>query len=175
MLSLASLAFNAATSSSCCCAVNAHIRDVTRLGIERNLFRYRPATVAIRAGVGTPVRVVVRLVIAAVRSQADFTLSTAEGLPMGLRRALGEAEITLFVETDTEFAQRVVAGQIPRVRLTGADAADTAASIRAASVVPVATFAQQATTVGRVELLAYLREQTVSIGGRSVAAFSDII
>lgn len=152
-----------------------HIRDVTRLGIERNLFRYRPATVAIRAGVGTPVRVVVRLVIAAVRSQADFTLSTAEGLPMGLRRALGEAEITLFVETDTEFAQRVVAGQIPRVRLTGADAADTAASIRAASVVPVATFAQQATTVGRVELLAYLREQTVSIGGRSVAAFSDII
>ncbi|MGF3053946.1 proline dehydrogenase family protein [Microbacterium sp. YY-03] len=152
-----------------------HIRDVTRLGIERNLFRYRPTTIALRACAETPVRVVVRLVIAAVRSQADFTLSTAEGLPLALRRALGEAGITLFVETDAEFVQRVVASRIARVRLTGADAADTAALIRDESVVPVATFSHPATTVGRVELLAYLREQTVSIGGRSVAAFADVI
>lgn len=152
-----------------------HIRDVTRLGIERNLFRYRPSTIALRAGAGTPVREVLRLVIAAVRAQAEFTLSTAEGLPTGLRRALGEAGMTLFVETDAEFVQRLLVSGVARVRLIGADAADTAALVRAESVVPVAIFAHQATTVARVELLAYLREQTVSIGGRVVAACADII
>ena len=152
-----------------------HVRDVTRLGIERNLFRYRPSTIAVRACADTPVRVILRLVIAAVRSQADFTLSTAEGLPVNLRRALGEAGLTLFVENDAEFVQRVLASRVTRVRITGADAADTAAFIRAESDLPVATFAHPATVVGRVELLAYLREQTVSIGGRSVAAFADVI
>ncbi|MDR6866801.1 RHH-type proline utilization regulon transcriptional repressor/proline dehydrogenase/delta 1-pyrroline-5-carboxylate dehydrogenase [Microbacterium resistens] len=82
------------------------VRDVSRLGIERNLFRYRPVPVAVRATGDAAWRELLRVTIAAIRTGAVVTLSTPVGLPAGVRRVLGDVGIPVSVETDEEWLQR---------------------------------------------------------------------
>ncbi|MBS1906489.1 MAG: bifunctional proline dehydrogenase/L-glutamate gamma-semialdehyde dehydrogenase [Actinobacteria bacterium] len=82
------------------------VRDVSRLGVERNLFRYRPVPVAVRATVEAPLRALLRVAIAAIRGGGAFTLSTPIGLPAAVRRVLGEAGVIVHVESDAEWIQR---------------------------------------------------------------------
>ncbi|HOA86427.1 MAG TPA: bifunctional proline dehydrogenase/L-glutamate gamma-semialdehyde dehydrogenase [Microbacteriaceae bacterium] len=83
------------------------VKDVTGLGIERNLMRYRPVPVAVRAAAGTPLQEVLRVALAGLRTMAPFTLSVPEGLPPAVRRALSELGVPVFVERDVEWVQRV--------------------------------------------------------------------
>ena len=83
------------------------VRDVSRLGVERNLFRYRPVPVELRATADAPLQEVLRAVIAAVRAGARFVLSLSAGLPGGVRHALGDLDAPVFVETDDEWLARV--------------------------------------------------------------------
>ncbi|MFF7682167.1 aldehyde dehydrogenase family protein [Microbacterium sp. NPDC007973] len=159
------------------------VRDVSRLGVERNLRRYRPADVAVRATADASWQAVLRVLVAAVRSGSTFSLSTPVGLPAAVRHLLGESEIAVSVESDQEWLQRL-AGGIPdaetggetpivaprpgRVRLVGP--ATTVESVRAAVAetvgadVSLTLYADEVTTAGRLELLPFLREQAVSIG-----------
>jgi RHH-type proline utilization regulon transcriptional repressor/proline dehydrogenase/delta 1-pyrroline-5-carboxylate dehydrogenase len=108
------------------------VRDVSRLGVERNLFRYRPVPVAVRATGEAPLRVLLRVAIAAIRSGGAFTLSSPVGLPAAVRRVLGEAGVTVFVESDEEWIQRFTApraaepagasGPLPWQRVRDSDA-----------------------------------------------------
>ncbi|MFJ4167207.1 proline dehydrogenase family protein [Microbacterium sp. NPDC089698] len=82
------------------------VRDVSRLGVERNLFRYRSVPVAVRATGEAPLRALLRVAIAAIRGGGAFTLSSPIGLPAAVRRVLGEAGVTVFVESDAEWTQR---------------------------------------------------------------------
>ena len=82
------------------------VRDVSRLGVERNLFRYRSVPVAVRATGEAPLRALLRVAIAAIRGGGAFTLSSPIGLPAAVRRVLGEAGVTVFVESDAEWIQR---------------------------------------------------------------------
>ncbi|WP_431844597.1 aldehyde dehydrogenase family protein [Microbacterium testaceum] len=160
------------------------VRDVSRLGVERNLRRYRPVDVAVRATADAAWQAVLRVLVAAVRSGSTFSLSTPVGLPAAVRHLLGESGVAVSVESDAEWLQRL-AGGIPdaaaddadtlvtaprpgRLRLVGP--ADTVAALRTAVAetvggdVSLTVYANEVTTAGRLELLPFLREQAVSIG-----------
>ncbi|WP_270354251.1 aldehyde dehydrogenase family protein [Microbacterium testaceum] len=158
------------------------VQDVSRLGVERNLRRYRPTDVAVRATGDASWQAVLRVLVAAVRSGSTFTLSTPVGLPAPVRHLLGESGVAVSVETDEQWLQRL-AGGIPdlgdaeplataprprRIRLVGP--AETVATLRAAVAetvgadVSMTVYAGEVTTAGRLELLPFLREQAVSIG-----------
>ncbi|MGC0369438.1 proline dehydrogenase family protein [Microbacterium sp. SLBN-111] len=157
------------------------VKDASRLGLERNLLRYRPTDVAVRATADAPWQAVLRVLVAAVRSGSRFTLSTPVGLPAAVRHLLGESGVPVSVESDAEWLQRL-AGGIPdaesaddaavvprpsRVRLVGTAASAEGLRVALAETLggdPTLTvYAGEVTTAGRIELLPFLREQAVSI------------
>ncbi|WP_431804413.1 proline dehydrogenase family protein [Microbacterium sp. bgisy203] len=147
------------------------VRDVSQLGVERNLFRYRPVEVAVRATKDAAWQAVLRVAVAGVRAGGAFTLSAPVGLPAGVRRALGDLDVPVFVETDGEWIDRVRAGQADggagRARLVGGTesvGALQAALAKASGGDPdLAVYAGDVTTAGRLELLPFLREQSITI------------
>lgn len=163
------------------------VKDVSRLGLERNLLRYRPVDVAVRATADAPWQALLRVLVAAVRSGSTFSLSTPVGLPGPVRHLLGESNVAVSVETDGEWLQRMAGGspdaepadgtapvavapagpRAARVRLVGSAAAVETLRVALAETVggdPALTvYAGEVTTAGRLELLTFLREQAVSI------------
>ena len=95
------------------------VKDVSQLGVERNLFRYRPVPVAVRAVRGSTTQQLLRVVIAAVRAGSPITVSLPAGLPAEVRRALGELRIDVFVETDDQWCQRMAGGAVAGTPTTG--------------------------------------------------------
>ena len=172
------------------------VRDVSRLGVERNLFRYRPVPVAIRATGDAGWQELLRVVIAAVRAGAGFTLSTPVGLPSAVRHALGDLGAVVFMETDEEWIERMrvrdvaeadpfadAAPRPDRVRLVG-QRASVAALHRALAVAvegdpDLAVYAGEVTSAGRIELLTFVHEQSITITahryGNPDSTFSDVI
>ena len=168
------------------------VRDVSRLGVERNLFRYRPLSVVIRATADAPLQEVLRVVIAAQRAGAGFVLSVPTGLPAGVRRELGDAGALVAVESDAEWidrmarraeaadaadagaeasdsidpAERALAG-VGRVRLIGGREAVATLHgdlARATGGDPdLAVYDGEVTSAGRIELLPFVHEQAISI------------
>lgn len=171
------------------------VRDVSHLGIERNLFRYRPIPqVAIRATGDATWQSLLRVAVAGVRSGAGLTISAPVGLPAPVRRALADQDVPVFVETDEQWLERVAlhgadgagntggadgagspdgaagAGRAPRpsrVRLVGPPASVAALHRVLAEAVAgdpdLAVYDNEVTTAGRLELLPFLREQSVTI------------
>ncbi|WP_239066394.1 proline dehydrogenase family protein [Microbacterium hibisci] len=157
------------------------VKDVSGLGIERNLFRYRPIpAVALRATADAPWQAVLRVVVAGLRAGSALTLSAPVGLPAAVRRVLAQEDVAVFVETDQEWLQRLTATDLvaaaadadpaprpSRVRLIGA--AESVAALhslvaRAMGGDPdLAIYDGEVTTAGRLELLPFLREQSVTI------------
>ena len=157
------------------------VRDVSHLGIERNLFRYRPVAVEIRATADAGWQELLRVVVAAVRAGAGFVLSTPVGLPPEVRRALGALGATVFMESDDQWIERVrgrgeSAGALDalretptpdRVRLVG-PRSSVAALHRALAVAvegdpDLAVYDGEVTSAGRIELLPFLHEQAIAI------------
>ncbi|ALX65717.1 proline dehydrogenase family protein [Microbacterium sp. XT11] len=164
------------------------VRDVSRLEVERNLFRYRPVPVEIRATGDAAWQELLRVVIAAVRAGAGFTLSTPVGLPPAVRHALGEVGAVVFMESDEEWIARMrasrahaspesesesdavldaVAPRADRVRLVGSRASIAALHAALAAAVggdpDLAVYDGEVTSAGRLELLPFLHEQSISI------------
>ena len=143
------------------------VKDVSKLGIERNLFRYRPVPVAIRAAKDAAWQEVLRAVVAGVRAGADFTLSAPVGIPAPVRRALSELQVPVFVETDAEWIARVRAAGIGRVRLIGSRDSVAEAhrdlAVATSGDPDIAVYDNEVTTAGRLELLPFLHEQSVTI------------
>ncbi|MGK9221622.1 MULTISPECIES: proline dehydrogenase family protein [unclassified Microbacterium] len=196
------------------------VKDVSRLGIERNLFRYRAASVAIRATADAPWQAVLRVVIAGVRAADWFSLSVPSGLPAAVRRALGELDVPVFVESDAEWIERMAGAAPADEALEGGEARDVSEEEADDAAVPtsedilgirrerpsrarlvgsresverlhralaarvegdpdLAVYAGEVTTAGRLELLPFLREQSISITahrfGNPDDRFSDVI
>ena len=154
------------------------VRDVSHLGVERNLFRYRPVPVEIRATEDAALQDLLRVVIAGVRSGAAFVLSTPVGLPGDVRRALGDLDASVFLETDEEWMQRMlregdaVEGVVAlpvsdRVRLVGGRAAvaalHTALATASGGNPDLAVYDGEVTAAARIELLPFVHEQSISI------------
>jgi RHH-type proline utilization regulon transcriptional repressor/proline dehydrogenase/delta 1-pyrroline-5-carboxylate dehydrogenase len=144
-------------------------RDVSQLGLERDLLRYRPLAVTVRAAEGASLVDVVRVLLAGLRSGSPITASVATALPEAFVSALGLGVGAIRVESDDAWHDRVRAGGLrtERVRLvTGADDGGAASSALADALggdPAVAVFAAPVTPTGRLELLPFLREQAVSI------------
>ncbi len=128
-------------------------RELQGLSAERNLLRYRPVPVTVRVEDGAAERDVLRVLAAGARSGAALTVSTASPLSPELRALLDGMHVAHRVQDSP-----VLTG---RVRLVGGTAA---ALLRAANGDPdLAVWADPVTTAGRIELLPFLHEQSISI------------
>lgn len=143
-------------------------RDVSGLGVERNVFRYRPVPVTIRLSEGQPIGHLIRLLAAASLAGSRVDVSSALPLPTPLVQALDDlipplrvGSIT--VEGDAAWLGRVRSGALAtsRIRLVGGDRLALADAL--AGDVDVAVWSGPVTTSGRIELLPFLHEQAVSI------------
>ncbi len=145
------------------------VKDVSHLGIERNLFRYRPLPVAVRATADAELQEVLRVALAGVRAGSAFTLSLSTGLPAEVRRVLSAQGVPVFVESDAQWMQRVGAAgaRPPRVRLLGRPQSVSALHRALAAAVDgdpdLAVYDNEVTTAGRLELLPFLHEQAIAI------------
>ena len=139
-------------------------RDVSGLGVERNVFRYLPTTVTLRLSEGEPLAHLVRLIAAAARAGSAIDISAAIPLPTALVQSFESVAPpvvvrSLVVESGAAWLARVPGTGAARIRLIGGDAVALAAAVDA----DVAIHSGAVTTSGRVELLPFLREQAVSI------------
>lgn len=140
--------------------------DKSGLGVERNVFRYRPVAVDVRVSADATPADGIRVLAAALRSGSPFTVSAAS-LPAAVEKALRAAGITAKIETDAAWAKRyakaVAKGDQPwrRVRLVGGDAAPLFEAL--GGIPDVAVWSHEVTGAGRVEMLPFLHEQAVSI------------
>jgi RHH-type proline utilization regulon transcriptional repressor/proline dehydrogenase/delta 1-pyrroline-5-carboxylate dehydrogenase len=134
-------------------------RDESQLGVERNVFRYRPAEVTVRLAEDTQLAELVRVLAAGALARASVTISSAAPLRMGrVASTLGWAAT---VESDAAFAARAARELPERVRLVGGDPVVLAESLGGSP--DVAVYGGPVTAAGRIELLPFLREQAVSI------------
>ena len=145
-------------------------RDITGLGVERNVLRYRPASVTIRLAEGESLAQLVRVVAAATRAGAPISISSATPLPTDLIALFGRQYSattvdSVIVESDLRWNARVRAGELAttRIRLIGSDEVCFALASALDGNPEVAVYAGPVTTSGRLELLPFLREQSISI------------
>lgn len=142
-------------------------KDVSGLGAERNIFRYRSLPVTIRLSEGAPLAHLVRTVAAGVLAGSALTVSTAVELPAQLRSVLTAQDIDVTVESDAGWlasaGHLASAGKLPggRIRLIGGNASALAEATGGRP--DLAIYAHPVTEAGRVELLPFLHEQAVSI------------
>jgi RHH-type proline utilization regulon transcriptional repressor/proline dehydrogenase/delta 1-pyrroline-5-carboxylate dehydrogenase len=143
-------------------------RDVSGLGVERNVFRYRPAPVTLRLSEDVAMGDLIRLIAAATRARSTIFISSALPLPTSLVELFADPASPIRVsgvaiETDARWHDRLRAGELTagRIRLIGGDAAELATVVGGNPDVTI--YAGPVTTAGRVELLPFLREQAISI------------
>ncbi|WP_395244713.1 proline dehydrogenase family protein [Agromyces sp. MMS24-K17] len=138
-------------------------KDVSGLGVERNVFRYRPVPVTIRISEDAAPVDGLRVIAAALLAKSPFHVSTAHPLPKGVRTLLSARDVPVRKEADASWLGRVRKGGVatPRVRLVGGGAGELAEAL--GGTPDVAVWSHPVTTSGRLELLPFLREQAISI------------
>lgn len=138
-------------------------KDVSELGVERNVLRYLPLPVVVRQNEDGTLADAVRVVIAGVRAGAPLELSTAERLPGSLADALGAAGVRVRQQTDAEWLAEAAEGRLAasRIRLVGGGGQELAVALKGSP--DVAIYDDVVVEAGRVELLPFLREQAISI------------
>lgn len=147
------------------------VRDEIGLGVERNLLRRWPVAVQLRLAEGGAVAGLIRVLAAALLVRAPVMVSTGEVLPKPVSEFLATQGITVSLERDDAWLERLAvdtagvegsgSAQVERVRLIDGDA------VRAAEWLSgqdrVAVWAEPVTMAGPVELLTFLREQSISV------------
>ncbi len=137
--------------------------DVSALGVERNVFRYRPLPepVILRLGPGGTAAQVLRVAAAALAAHASLTVSSEIELPGTVVNALNAASVTVTQEDQAVWRNRLADQSVHRIRAIGTTAADV--TIDAAGRPDLAVWGGEVTEAGRIEMLPFLREQAVSI------------
>ena len=143
------------------------IKDVSGLGVERNILRYRPVPVTVRLAEGASPAQLVRTIAAATLAGASLSISSAVPVAAGLLRLFGSVLPPLdiqsvVVETDARWHTRLQSEVRPgRIRLLGGDRLALATVLDGDP--DVAIYAGPVTTSGRIELLPFLHEQAISM------------
>jgi RHH-type proline utilization regulon transcriptional repressor/proline dehydrogenase/delta 1-pyrroline-5-carboxylate dehydrogenase len=141
--------------------------DETGLTVERNVFRYRPTAVTIRAAGFVPLAEILRVALAGARVGARVSLSLTDPLPDGALKLLRHGSEVFapiadyVVENEREFVSRVAGNPPERIRLLGSRA--DALSVAFDGIPEVAIYGYEATESGRVEMLPFVIEQAVSL------------
>jgi RHH-type proline utilization regulon transcriptional repressor/proline dehydrogenase/delta 1-pyrroline-5-carboxylate dehydrogenase len=142
-------------------------KDVSGLGAERNVFRYRALPVTVRLSDGGSLAALVRTVAAGVLAGSRLTVSTGVELPAQLRAVLTGLDIAVTAEDDAAWlasaGRLAAAGKLSgaRIRLIGGSAAALAEATGGRP--DLAIYAHEVTEAGRIEMLPFLHEQAVSI------------
>lgn len=138
------------------------VKDVSGLGVERNLFRYLPLPVTVRVSEDATLADGLRVLAAGLLAKSKLTVSTAHELPKGVRALLATRDIRVVREGDAGWLDRAAKGEVTgRVRLVGGSA--TALAEATDGTPDLAVWSHPVTPSGRVELLPFLHEQAVSI------------
>lgn len=148
--------------------------DPSQLGVERNILRYVPQAVQVRADSDASTHSVVRVLLAGLAAGAPVYLSTAKPLPVAAVGALENHGVKITVESDAEYrqwlskqAQRDVrefeGGPLEgsRIRLVGSDAVGIFEALGGRP--DIAVYTQPVTEAGMIEMLPFVKEQAVSI------------
>ena len=139
--------------------------DVSDLGVERNIFRYRHLPVRVRLAENGAAIDLARVVAAGLRSGSSFSVSVPSNVDAALFSAIRAAGVSVDTSSDEAWLSSLgSAGDAltgARIRLIGGSLADVT---RATGGRPdVAVYAGPVVLAGRIELLPFLREQAVSI------------
>ena len=148
-------------------------RDVTGLACERNVLRYRPTPVVVRAAGGTHPADLVRVAAAGVLAGAYVSLSVADELPAELADALAAADVDVEVEAPGVWSARLAdlaASEALglRVRVLGPREETAESRWREASRLTngspdIALYTGAVTACPHTEMLVFLREQAVAV------------
>lgn len=142
--------------------------DELELGIERNVLRVSPVTVHVRLAEDGSLAELLRVLAAALLTRSPIAVSTGIVLPPAVADVLAAQGIEVSLERDDDWLARLaVAGPegpggsaASRVRLIGGD------RVRAAEWMGgldrAALWAEPVTMAGPVELLVFVREQSIS-------------
>ncbi|MEZ5209666.1 bifunctional proline dehydrogenase/L-glutamate gamma-semialdehyde dehydrogenase [Gordonia sp. (in: high G+C Gram-positive bacteria)] len=148
-------------------------RDASQLGVERNLLRYLPVPVTIRAAADAPLHQLLRVVGAGLAAGGRPTVSTPLALPEAVQSALRAAGVELRYQDEAGWADhlralaaRDGADASARIRIVAGPSreAQVAAVYEATDGKPdIAVYGGEVVSAGRVEMLPHLHEQAVSI------------
>ncbi|GAB3039926.1 bifunctional proline dehydrogenase/L-glutamate gamma-semialdehyde dehydrogenase [Parafrigoribacterium mesophilum] len=142
--------------------------ELGRSPFERLVVRFRPVPVAIRVSENAPTWELARVLAAAMRAGSPVAISSATPITAALVRFLNDETTAITVsevviETDSRWRARLLSGETgaQRIRLLGEDQSALAALL--GSGFSAAIYAEPVTAAGRIELLTFLREQSVTI------------
>ena len=141
-------------------------KDESGVGVERNMFRYRPAVTTLRVSPLTPLAEVTRVLMVARLAGARVHLSLAEALPDAVMRVVtnpssGWAVASVYVEREMDFVARVKTNPPSRIRLL--NGAPEVLHVHFDGSPEIAIWAGPVTASGRVEALPFVMEQAVSM------------
>jgi RHH-type proline utilization regulon transcriptional repressor/proline dehydrogenase/delta 1-pyrroline-5-carboxylate dehydrogenase len=141
-------------------------KDESLVGVERNVFRYRPAVTTLRVSPLTPLVEVARVVMVARLVGARVHLSAAEALPEALFTIIANPSgdwslASSHVEREMDFVARVKTAAPSRIRLL--NGAPEVLHVHFDGSPEVAIWAGPVTASGRVEALPFVMEQAVSM------------
>ena len=139
--------------------------DVSQVGVERNVFRYRPIPVRLRVTDLGDVPEFLRVVLAGLRSGSPLTLSVSPWVSTEVIKALAAIGLDVEIESNHEWTWAL---QRKGQKLSGARIRLVGGSLENVTSVTggrpdVAVWAGPVVSAGRVEMLPFLREQAVSI------------
>jgi RHH-type proline utilization regulon transcriptional repressor/proline dehydrogenase/delta 1-pyrroline-5-carboxylate dehydrogenase len=142
-------------------------RDVSDVGVERNVFRYRqfPDPVIVRFSDGAEPTELVRVMIAAFRAGNNPIVSASGWLETKIARVLGELGVSVEIQTEREWEEdlgrreKELSGR--RVRLVGGNPSTITSATGGRP--DLAIWSGPVVTAARIEMLPFLREQAVSI------------
>lgn len=142
-------------------------RDVSNVGVERNVFRYRrfPEPVIVRFSDGAKPTEFLRVLLAAFRAGNNPVVSASAWLENKIVQALRELGVSVDIQTEYEWNEDLgrrakdLAGR--RMRLVGGSPASITTATGGRP--DLAIWSGPAVTAGRIEMLPFLREQAVSI------------
>jgi len=141
-------------------------KDESQVGVERNMFRYRPAVTTLRVSPLTPLAEVARVLMVARLVSARVHLSVAEALPDALMRVVSDPDsdwvvASVHVEREMDFVARVKTHAPSRIRLL--NGAPEVLHVHFDGSPEIAIWAGPVTASARVEALPFVMEQAVSM------------
>ena len=140
------------------------VKDVSGVGVERNLFRYRPLPVTIRIGESSTLAEGLRVIAAGLLAKSPLTVSTAVELPKGVRTILAARDVRVVREGDAAWLARVAKEGVGSTRASACSAAVHRRSPRRSAAPRMSRCGRtRSRPSGRVELLPFLHEQAISI------------
>ncbi len=141
-------------------------KDVSALGVERDVFRYRALPVTVRQNSAGTIEEFVRVIVAGVRAGGDdagahLTASVVEPLTSELSCALDKAGVSIVLQSDEAWLASASRIKDSRVRLIGGGHTELATTLGGSP--DIALFSDDVTEAGRIEMLPFLREQAIAI------------